>query len=140
MSLLLLAVIVSLAVLQNIDNFVLAAAYRLKNVVIPASKNLLIALLSGIATGVPVVVASGLRSEAVQIGLNTSAGVAGRGILLMLGVWTLVGYFRSRLFPQLGEEESDNNDVHRRSVKSQRQATSIRTSEAMHSGNSASRR
>jgi len=134
MSLLVLAVIVSLAVLQNIDNFVLAAAYRLKNVVIPASKNLLIALLSGIATGVPVVVASGLRSQAVQIGLNTSAGVAGRGILLMPGFWTLVGYFRSRLFPQLGEEESDNNDVHRRSVKSQRQATSIRTSEAMIAG------
>lgn len=134
MSLLLLAVILSLAVLQNIDNFVLAAAYRLKNVVIPTSKNLLIALLSGIATGVPVVVASGLRLEAVQMGLNTTAGVAGRGILLMLGIWTLVGYFRSRLFPQLCEEVSGDNDGHHRSVQSLGHATLIRTSEAMIAG------
>ena len=129
-----LAGFVSLAVLQNVDNFVLAAAYRLNNVVIPTSKNLLIALLSGIATGVPVAVAAGLRLEAVQMGFNTAAGVAGRGFLLMLGVWTLVGYFRSRLFPQLGEEESDNNEGHSRIVKSVGKATLIRTSEAMIAG------
>jgi hypothetical protein len=78
---------------------------------------------------------SGARSgctEAVQIGLSTGAGVAGRGILLMLGVWTLVGYFRSRLFTQLSEEESDNNDDRRRSAPGQ--AALIRTSEAMMAG------
>ncbi len=134
MGLLVLAVFVLLAVLQNVDNFVLAAAYRLNNVLIPTSKNLLIALLSGIATGVPVAVAGGLRSEAVQIGFDTTAGVAGRGILLMLGVWTLVGYFRSRLFPQLGEKVSDIKDDHSRSVKPVGEATLIRTSEAMIAG------
>ena len=134
MSVTLLAVMLSLAVLQNIDNFVLATAYRLKNVVIPTSRNLLIALLSGIATGAPVVAASGLRWEAFQMGLSSTASVAGRGILLMLGVWTLVGYFRSSLFPQLGEEESDNANVPSRSSKSPGPATLISTSEAMVAG------
>lgn len=134
MSLLVLAVFVSLAVLQNIDNFALAAAYRLKNVVIPTSRNLFIALLSGIATGVPVFVATGLGSKAIQMGLDTTAGIAGRGILLMLGFWTLVGYFRSRLFPQLREEEADNKDDHRRGVKAPGQESLIRTSEATIAG------
>jgi putative Mn2+ efflux pump MntP len=133
MSLLVITLFLSSAALQNIDNFVLAAAYRLKNVVIPTSKNLLIALLSGIATGVPFVVASGLRLEAVQIGLETIAGVAGRGILMMLGIWTLVGYFRSRLFAQLRESESDD-DGKQRSVPPVGQATPIGTYEAMIAG------
>jgi putative Mn2+ efflux pump MntP len=134
MNWLVLAVFVLMALLQNIDNFVLAAAYRLKNVVIPTSANLLIALLSGIATAVPVVVAAGLRSEAVQTGLDNTTGIAGRGLLLMLGVWTLVGYWRSRLFPQLGEAAFDGKEDHRRSVKALQKATLIRTSEALVAG------
>jgi putative Mn2+ efflux pump MntP len=134
MSLLVLAAFVSMAVLQNVDNFVLAAAYRLKNVVIPISKNLIIALLSGIATGVPVVLAGGLRSEAVQVGLNATAGIAGRGLLLMLGVWSLVSYFRSRLFSQLGDKAPYDSDDHHHSVKLLGQVTVIRASEAMIAG------
>jgi putative Mn2+ efflux pump MntP len=134
MSLLVLTAFLSLAVLQNIDNFVLAAAYRLKNVFIPISRNLLIAVLSGIATGGPVLVASGFRAEAIQMGFNATAGIAGRGILLMLGVWTLVVYFRSRLFPQLGEEEADRKDDHRHDVKSPQHAVLIRISETMIAG------
>jgi putative Mn2+ efflux pump MntP len=134
MGLLTLGIIVSLAVLQNIDNFVLAAAYRLKNVVIPMSRNLLIGVFSGIATGVPVALASGLRSEAIQVGLNKTAGLAGRGILLMLGVWTLVGYFRSRLFPQLRDEESDHHDNLPWSVHPIGQPAPMRTSEAVIAG------
>jgi putative Mn2+ efflux pump MntP len=134
MSWLVLGVFVLMALLQNIDNFVLATAYRLKNVVIPTSANLLIALLSGIATAVPVVVAGGLRSEAVQTGLDATAGIAGRGLLLMLGVWTLVGYWRSRLFPQLGEGAFDGKDDHPRSVKALEKVKLIRTSEALVAG------
>ena len=129
-----LAVFVSLAVLQNIDNFVLAGAYRLKNVIIPPSGNLLIALLSGIATGVPVIVATGLSSEAVQMRLDTTFGIAGRGILLMLGIWTLVGYFRSGLFLQLREEDTDEKEDHRCGVKLPGQEAMIRTSEAIIAG------
>ena len=129
-----IAIIVLFAVLQNIDNFVLAAAYRLKNVLIPFRMNVLIAVFSGIATGVPVIVASGLRSEAVQMRLNLVTDVAGRGILLMLGVWTLVGCFRSRLFRQLGKQESNDSDDHRRSAWSVGQTALIRTSEAIIAG------
>jgi putative Mn2+ efflux pump MntP len=129
-----IAVIVLFAVLQNIDNFVLAAAYRLKNVLIPFKMNLLIALFSGIATGLSIIVASGLRSEAVQMRLDLVTDVTGRGILLMLGVWTLVGCFRSRLFRQLGKQGSNDNDDHRRSAWSAGQAVLIRTSEAIIAG------
>src|SRR5260221_13824740 len=30
----------------------------------------------------------------------------GRGLLIMLGVWTLVGYFRTKLFPQLRDRKA----------------------------------
>src|SRR5258708_9487036 len=76
-----IAIIVLFAVLQNIDNFVLAAAYRLKNVLIPFRMNVLIAVFSGIATGVPVIVASGIRLETVQIGVNLTTHLPGPGTL-----------------------------------------------------------
>jgi putative Mn2+ efflux pump MntP len=93
------------AVYQNVDNFALAAAYRIKNVVIPWRSNLLIATFSGLATGVAVVSGyasgQGIDAGAERLGLGPISERTGRGILIMIGVWILVGYFRSKLFGQL---------------------------------------
>jgi putative Mn2+ efflux pump MntP len=89
------------AALQNIDNFVLAAAYRLKAVSIPLPPNLLIAVLSGLATGIAVILAGVTKGAASNLGFGSASEVIGRGLLIMIGVWTLIGYFRARLFPQL---------------------------------------
>jgi putative Mn2+ efflux pump MntP len=89
------------AIAQNIDNFVLAGAYRLNNVLIPKQPNLLIAILSGVATGLAAGVGWAFGEKAVQQGHWEVTEVMGRGLLIMLGVWTLVGYFRTKLFPQL---------------------------------------
>lgn len=94
------------AAVQNIDNLVLAAAYGLKNVHISFRSNLLIGVLSALATGLALLASSVLRWEAVQLGLKPVTEVIGRGVLLMLGIWTLIGCFRSILFRQLGDFKS----------------------------------
>jgi putative Mn2+ efflux pump MntP len=101
------ALFVLFATVQNIDNLVVAVAYGLKNVHISLKSNFLIAALSVIATGLALISAIVLRSEAVELGFKPVTDVVGRGILLMLGVWTLVGCFRSKLFWQLSNMESD---------------------------------
>jgi putative Mn2+ efflux pump MntP len=98
------------ALYQNVDNFALAAAYRIRNVVIPTSANLLIAALSGAATGFAAMTgyasSCAMDLEAEHLGLGTSISEkTGRGILLMLGVWILVGYFRKGIFCQLREND-----------------------------------
>src|SRR6516164_412022 len=93
--------LVLFALAQNIDNFVLAAAYRLGNVRIPNGSNCLIAVLSGFATAVAATAGWGLGGRvAGQQDWHITDSVA-RGLLIMLGIWTLTGYFRTRLFPQL---------------------------------------
>ena len=89
------------AIAQNLDNFVLAGAYRFKNVLIPKQPNLLIAILSGVATVLAAGVGWAFGEKAVQQGHWEVTEVMGRGLLIMLGVWALVGYFRTKLFPQL---------------------------------------
>ena len=58
------------AIAQNIDNFVLAGAYRFKNVLIPKQPNLLIAILSGVATVLAAGVGWAFGEKAVQQGLQ----------------------------------------------------------------------
>jgi putative Mn2+ efflux pump MntP len=95
------------ALLQNVDNLVLAAAYRLRNVTITSRSNLIIAGLSGIATGAGVIVAQVVKLNANHFGLGSTTEIIGRGILVMIGVWTLVGYFRARLFPAVNSPHFD---------------------------------
>jgi putative Mn2+ efflux pump MntP len=98
-----LVLLVVFAVVQNIDNLVLAGAYRLKNVLIPLDPNLTIAALSGIATGGAVFLARFSQCEARHFGFGSFSESIGRSILVMIGVWTLVAYFRARLFPGLAK-------------------------------------
>lgn len=84
--------------LQNIDNFVVGAAYRFKSVSIPFPSNFLVSALSGLATGLACGGAQFVRSQTVRLGLEPSTEIVGRSLLLMIGTWTLVGYFRRRLF------------------------------------------
>jgi putative Mn2+ efflux pump MntP len=93
------------AVAQNVDNFVLASAYRFKNVRIPEYPNLSIAVLSGLATVLAAAAGWAFGEKAVQRGHWEVTEIMGRGLLIMLGVWTLVGYFRKKLFRQLRERE-----------------------------------
>jgi putative Mn2+ efflux pump MntP len=102
----LVALFIVFAGVQNIDNFVLAAAYGLKNVQISVKSNLLIAALSSIATGTALLVSDVLKWEAGQLGFETATETIGRGILLMIGIWTLVACFGSSLFRQLGDARS----------------------------------
>lgn len=95
------------AVLQNVDNFVLAVAYRWQKIEIPLSFNLLIAGLSALFTAVGIVAANVTNIEAAQRGWNNYAEVLGRGLLVMMGTWTLIGYFRTRLFPKLNLPDSE---------------------------------
>lgn len=96
------AMLALFAVAQNIDNFVVAVAYGLKNIRICVKSNFLIGFLSATATGTALLVGSILRLEAVLLGFKSIPEVIGRGVLFMLGVWTLVGFFRVKLFRQLG--------------------------------------
>lgn len=89
------------ALLQNIDNLVLAAAYRLKDVAITWPSNLVIAGMSGIATGAGVALAQAVKLNVGEFGLGSAAEVIGRGILVMIGSWTLVCYFRVKLFSNI---------------------------------------
>ena len=101
------------AIYQNVDNFALAAAYRIKNVAIPWRANLLIAFFSGLATGAAVisgyVSGQGIDAEAEHLGLGSISEKTGRGILIMIGVWIMIGYFRSKLFRQLGDSREATN-------------------------------
>jgi putative Mn2+ efflux pump MntP len=103
----LIALFVVFAAVQNIDNLVLAAAYGLKNVKISSTSNLLIAALSAIATGSALLVSVVLKREAAHLGFEAVTEAIGRGILLMIGIWTLAGCFGSILFRQLGRARSD---------------------------------
>jgi putative Mn2+ efflux pump MntP len=94
------------AIAQNIDNFVLAGAYRFKNVLIPKQPNLLIAILSGLATVLAAGAGWAFGEKAVQQGHWEVTEVMGRGLLIMLGVWTLIGYFRTKLFRQLRDRKA----------------------------------
>jgi putative Mn2+ efflux pump MntP len=97
------------AIAQNVDNFVLAGAYRLKNVRIPRGPNVLIAILSGLATmsaaGVGWAFGETVADKGHWVVLNSIA----RGLLIMLGVWTIVGYFWKKLFPQLRQLDGDKS-------------------------------
>ncbi len=96
-----LAFIALFAVLQNIDNLVLAAAYRWQNVAITWRSNLFIAAFSALFTGLALVGASCAKSGVLVLGLDHYAEIVGRGLLLMIGAWMLIGHFSKALFPQL---------------------------------------
>jgi len=100
-----LAVLAFFAFIQNIDNMLTAGAYRLKNVVIPIGPNMVMAALSGAATAIGVVIAGLGESTAFHLRYEWVSEAVGRGLLVMIGVWTLAGYFRARLFPQIGDAE-----------------------------------
>jgi putative Mn2+ efflux pump MntP len=89
------------AVLQNIDNLLLATAYRWQNIRIPWPSNFFIGALSGVFTAAAMCAAQFAKARASWLGVDNYTEVLGRGILALIGVWTLVGYFRARLFPQL---------------------------------------
>jgi putative Mn2+ efflux pump MntP len=112
------------AIYQNVDNFALAAAYRIKNVAIPWRTNLLIAVFSGLATGAAVITGQGVDTEAKHLGLGSISEKTGRGILMMIGVWIMIGYFRSKLFRQLGNNPDPTNPG-RKSVESERSNTIV---------------
>jgi putative Mn2+ efflux pump MntP len=125
------------AIYQNVDNFALAAAYRIKNVAIPWRANLLIAFFSGLATGAAVisgyVSGQGIDAEAEHLGLGSISEKTGRGILIMIGVWIMIGYFRSKLFRQLGNSPDPANpaNAERTSAESKSNAiVQIRRSES----------
>ena len=116
------------AIYQNVDNFALAAAYRIKNVAIPWRTNLLIAVFSGLATGAAVisgyVSGQGVDAEAEHLGLGSISEKTGRGILIMIGAWIMIGYFRSKLFRQLGNSPDPTN-LGRRSAESEKSNTIV---------------
>ena len=123
------------AIYQNVDNFALAAAYRIKNVAIPWRANLLIAVFSSLATAAAVisgcVSGQGIDAEAERLGLGSISEKTGRGILIMIGVWIMIGYFRSKLFRQLGDSPEATNPG-RTSAESEKSNTivQIRRSES----------
>jgi putative Mn2+ efflux pump MntP len=106
-----LILVIVFALIQNIDNAMLAIAYRLRNVIIPLRSNLTVAALSGFATGAGVILAGASRFEAANVDLGSFSELVGRGILVMIGIWTLVGYFRSKLFPYLNEALFRDNEL-----------------------------
>jgi putative Mn2+ efflux pump MntP len=116
------------AIYQNVDNFALAAAYRIKNVAIPWRTNLLIAFFSGLATEAAVisgfVSGQGVDAKAEHLGLGSISEKTGRGILIMIGVWIMIGYFRSKLFPQLGNSRDPSNPE-RRSAEGEKNNTIV---------------
>lgn len=96
----LLAATLACGIYQNIDNLALAAAYRIHNIMIGRRANLLIAGLSGLASGVAVALGCLLEDRARNWFGDAFKSVS-CGILIMIGVWILVGYFRRRMFPQM---------------------------------------
>jgi putative Mn2+ efflux pump MntP len=107
----LLVAAMACGIYQNIDNFALAAAYRIKNVVIPPRANLLIAILSGMASGGAVALGCMLEEKARDC-IGDALKNFSCGILIMIGIWMLVCYFRSRLFPQLGGPAAEEQPLH----------------------------
>lgn len=102
-----LALLTFFAVVQNIDNLLMAGAYRLKGVVIPPGANAVLAALSGFATALGVLIAGLGASTAFHLRYEWLSEAVGRGLLVMLGAWTLAGYFRARLFPGLGDQRAE---------------------------------
>lgn len=101
-----LAFLALFAVLQNIDNFALGVAYRWQRIRITWRSNLFIAALSGLFTGLAMLAANLAKSEVSRFGLDHYTEIVGRGLLVMIGTWTLIGYFRIKLFPQLRDSSS----------------------------------
>jgi len=127
----LLLAIVAGSIYQNIDNFALAAAYRIKNIVIPWPANVLIATLSGVASGGAVALGCVLEDKAQELVGDRLKSVS-CGILIMIGVWILVGHFRAKLFPQLGSSSvGDDAPPLPENVAARAEPTSIRTRETL---------
>jgi putative Mn2+ efflux pump MntP len=63
--------------------------------------NVMIAALSGIATGAGVTIGQTAKIHAGHLGWGSAPEIIGRGILAMIGIWTLIAYFRSRLYGNL---------------------------------------
>lgn len=99
----LLALLIVFAVVQNLDNFVLAAAYRLKHVHITWRANLIIASLSGIATWTCMTLARGAKLHITEMGFGSTLDLLGRAALITVGCWTLLGCFQDKLFARFGE-------------------------------------
>jgi putative Mn2+ efflux pump MntP len=123
------------ALLQNIDNLILAGAYRLRNVTIGLQSNLIIAVLSGLVSAASVTLAQVTTFETSSLGLGSATELIGRGILVMIGVWTLIAYFRAKLFNDFNgsvrtKDDSDNEPA----TGSRDQARPMGLSEAMISG------
>ena len=100
------AFLVLFAALQNIDNFFMAAAYRWKGLEIRWRSNLVIAALSGLFTEAAFLAANAVKSEILGYRLGEYSEMIGRGILVMIATWTLVGYFRARFFPQWSDSKT----------------------------------
>ena len=94
------------SVLLNVDNFFLATAYRWQGVNIGWQSNLLIAGLSGLFTEVAILAAKFTKSEMAGFELGEYSEIVGRGILVMIGVWTLVGYFRAKFIPRSSDSST----------------------------------
>jgi|SRR5579859_5214939 len=89
------------AVLQNIDNLVLAAAYRWQSVEITRRSNFFIAFLSALFTELAILGANWTKTGVSLLGWDHYTEGVGRGILVMIGVWTLINHFSRSLFPHL---------------------------------------
>jgi putative Mn2+ efflux pump MntP len=89
------------AVFQNLDNLVLAAAYRWQGIQIRWGSSCFIGALSGVFTAAALLTAHFAKSQAFWLGVGRYAEVLGRGVLVTIGVLTLVGYFHARLCPLL---------------------------------------
>jgi putative sporulation protein YtaF len=114
------------AVAQNVDNFVLAAAYGFRGVLVPRDSNVLIAIMSGLATAFAATTGARLGQTIAQNRHWELTDSIARGLLIMLGVWTLVGYFRKKLFPQLREGKARNPET----VLTTSQQASVRISKS----------
>jgi putative Mn2+ efflux pump MntP len=94
-----LALLALFGFVQNIDNFVFAVAYRWQGIGIDWKANVFIAAVSALFTELAMLAASGTQFEAWRFGLDNYTEVVGRGLLVMIGVWTLAGWLRLKLFP-----------------------------------------
>jgi putative sporulation protein YtaF len=81
-----------LGIAANLDNLGLGLAYGIRRIKIPFGSNLVIAILSGIAT-----ILSGFVGHLLLQVLPSFVGnVLGGGIVSIVGVWTLVSYYRDK--------------------------------------------
>ena len=103
-----LALLILFGLLQNIDNFVFAVAYRWQNIGIDWKANCLIAAGSALFTELAMLAASCTQFEALRFGWDNYTEIIGRGLLVMIGVWTLVGCLRLKLFPPKGGSTFDS--------------------------------